>query len=171
MALALKHPAAGTAAMPAGIGAGAVAGLIGGMVMSGFSMIGAAAAGESVWAPARMIASTFLGPDPTGAGAVVFGMFVHFAFSAFLGALFGLVVGRGWKLGWAVAAGVLWGAIIWAVMTWLVLPAINPAMRAEVLKSPGSWFAEHAIFGAILGLTPWLAANFARPAREGIPAP
>lgn len=167
MALAARHyhfnDRAGIAASKEAIGAGIVAGLIAGSVMGLVAMFRAALDGPGFFAPMKLIAATFYGPDALllGVGPILLGMLFHLFNAAVFGLVFSLLVGRRWSIGGALGAGVVWGLILWLVMTWLVLPWANPLMYDAMMEIPGWWFFYHLVYGATLALTPPLAAAFA----------
>jgi hypothetical protein len=67
------------------------------------------------------------------------------------GLAFGLIAGR-LTMGGAFWAGIFYSIVIWALMTYLVLPALDPIMRARVALAPTWWFGHHLIYGAVLSL-------------------
>lgn len=160
----------GTAASGSAIGAGIVAGLIGGIAMGMVAMIRAAIVGTGFFTPMQLIAATFYGPDALQAGAssIIVGMCGHLFNSALFGLIFGLVVGRRWSITGALTLGLAWGVVIWLIMTWIVLPAVDNTMRQAVEDMSVWWFIYHLVFGAGLLFTPPLAATFSgRPTTNG----
>jgi hypothetical protein len=153
---------------------GLVAGVIAGAVMALVWMIKAGIEGAGFFLPARAIAGTYYGAEALAAGggwAITLGVLTHVVVSAFWGLLFAWVGGARMSTGAACFAGLLYGIAIWALMSYAVLPAINPAMLGRVSDEPGWWFGYHLIFGGMLLLTPGLARAFSTRRRiERVPA-
>ncbi|MHB8718668.1 MAG: hypothetical protein ACYDAC_07220 [Candidatus Dormibacteria bacterium] len=136
------------------VGGVLLAGMVAGMMFGMLQMIVEAVIGQGFWSPLRYIASVFtLGSntDPSFAiGPVIVGLGGHMMNSIVLGAVFAALV---WKLlrnPVALAmAGMMWGAILFVVTWWAVLPTIDPAMRLV----NGPWFfVSHLVYGMVLGL-------------------
>lgn len=133
-------------------------GLIAGMGFGMMEMVIEAIAGRGFWAPLRFIASVFtLGKD-TGAGfsvlPVVVGLMGHMMNAVIFGLVFALVISRlaSGLFGLALT-GMAYTAAIFAVMWFLVLPLIDPAM---LLLNAAGFFASHLMYGLLLGLGVWL---------------
>lgn len=162
-------PIAGTAGTKSAIGAGAAAGIIGGIGMGLVAMLVAMASTGTwfaFWDPMRLIAATFYGDAALigGADVVFVGALTHMVVSAFWGVIFGLFVGRRNSAGGALLYGLVYGVAIWAVMTWIALPIFNETMLAHTPESaPGWWFFYHLVYGGLLFCTPLLARMFAEP--------
>lgn len=137
--------------------AGAIAGVIAGIVMAMIAMSRAAFVGMSFWFPVEQIAATFYGVDALlgGGGPIIVGVLIHMVTSAVLGGLAGLFLAKLSTAG-AFGAGLLVGVVIWALMTFLVLPIANEVMRERVALMSGWWFTYHLVFGGMLFLTPVL---------------
>jgi hypothetical protein len=135
--------------------AGAVAGIVGGVLMITWLMSHSGAVGAGFWLPLRLVGATAFGIDALLGGVLVLavGLFLHMVVSAAWGALFGLVEPRQVTLGTGIALGMLWGMAVLIVMTYLVLPFVNPIMVERVALMVGGWIAGHLIYGACLGLT------------------
>lgn len=174
MALIATHPhphsfsPSGTAASGAAVAAGITSGLLGGLAMGLVAMLHAASLGQDLWQPLRLIAAALYGRGALvgGMNVVWAGLILHLVVSAVLGLLFGMVVGRRWETGPAFGLGLVWGAAVWAAMTFIVLPIVNPIMRVSVAQMPGIWFTLHLIFGAFFFLSPALSALFSGQPRE-----
>jgi hypothetical protein len=126
-------------------------------------MIIEAVRGDGFWAPLRYIASVFTrGADTDPSFSlipVLVGLMGHMMNSIILGALFAVAV---WRLRRATAitlmvGGMMYGAAIFAVMWWGILPAIDPAMK---IVSGAGFFITHLIFGMMLGLSVAAAREF-----------
>jgi hypothetical protein len=107
---------------------GIAGGLVGGLALAVFLMIMAAAAGQDAWAALKGASMPFYGARAVepgfAAGPVLLAVLVHFAVSVIWGILFGLAA-FGLQRGPTLAAGVLWGFVVWMGMYYLVLPAIG----------------------------------------------
>jgi hypothetical protein len=117
-------------------------------------MVIEAARGDGFWAPLRYIASVFTRGTDTDPSfsviPVVVGLMGHMMNSIILGALFALAVWRLRANALTLAMlGAMYGAGIFAVMWWGVLPAIDPAMK---IVSGAGFLITHLIFGMMLGL-------------------
>jgi hypothetical protein len=77
----------------------------------------------------------------------------HWAFGAAAGALFSVGARRLSSRGAHVAAGGLYGLMVWAVMYRRVLPALGlmPNPRRDRLGRPATMIAAHVVYGALLG--------------------
>ncbi len=159
----------GVAASGSAIGAAAVAGLIAGVVMAAASMLYSSVTGMGMWLPVRTISAVWYGVGALvgGVGVLAAGLITHMVVSAAWGAIFGLFVGRKRTTGAAAGIGLLYGAAIWAIMTFLVLTWLNRDMYERVMLHPWWWFGYHLLYGLVLGaLTPGLARAFSGVERD-----
>jgi hypothetical protein len=82
----------------------------------------------------------------------------HMMNSLILGAVFAFAV---WRLRLnalsLMVLGMMYGAAIFAMMWWGILPGIDPAMK--IVSGPG-FFVTHLIFGMMLGLGIGVAQDF-----------
>lgn len=93
---------------------------------------------------------------PVSAGNVVIGTILHFAFSAFLGVAFFVLIGAAAWFGFPgmrnragiISAGMLGGAIVYAINRWALLPPTNPMMG---LVPQIAFFLAHLLFGLVVG--------------------
>ena len=86
---------------------------------------------------------------------LIAGLGTHLVVSLLYGMLFGAIVGPRMRGIAAIVAGLVYATVIWAVMTWWVMPAVNPVMVARVGALPvWWWWTLHAIYGVVLALTP-----------------
>jgi hypothetical protein len=138
------------------IAAGALAGIVGGIIMAMFAMMYAAIMGMGILAPLRMIGATFYGPEALvgGAGVLLYGLMIHMITSAAWGAVFALLLPRGISPAAAAGWGAVFSLVVLLVMTYGVLPWANPTMAARVPMMMGAFVIEHLLFGLGLGLTP-----------------
>jgi uncharacterized membrane protein YagU involved in acid resistance len=81
------------------------------------------------------------------------GMANHFAFGAAAGALFSFGARRLSSRSARVAAGGLYGLLVWTVMYRSVLPALGlmPPPRRDRYGRPASMIAAHVVYGSVLG--------------------
>ncbi len=152
----------------AGYGAGAIAGLAAGAVMSMAMMLIATLRGESPWALPDLIAAMWLGSDVAdgrlGIPTMV-GMLTHGATSAMMGIVAVPFVAAlpGWRvlpisLAYALASYPL---VFSLVMSWA-----NPLMYERVSMIDMTW--GHSVFGVVFGVTfLWIARRRGLHLRSG----
>ena len=138
---------------------GGIAGVLAGIAMAIAAMLYAAANGSGLWLPVRSIAATWYGTNALSGGVevLIVGMLTHLGTSAFCGVVFGALPLSRRRATAALLGGLLWGMVIWAIMSFAVMPWVNPTMYAGTVgREPGWWFALHLIYGATLVVTPSL---------------
>jgi hypothetical protein len=87
-------------------------------------------------------------------GPALVGLVVHMMWSAFYGAIFGIVASRLQLVGTAaVAGGMVYGVVVMIVMSFIVLPIVGAGAMPGMIGWP-SFTVEHLMFGLILGLWP-----------------
>lgn len=136
---------------------GTIAGLVAGLAMLIVASVLTTALGGDVWIEAKAIAAPFYGPfvmrPGFEAGPVITGTIFHFLTAALLGSIYSIVTRRILKLpsdmGIPVISGLIYGMFIWAVAYFLVLPILNPFMRATYAPA---FIAQHLTYGIVLGL-------------------
>jgi uncharacterized membrane protein YagU involved in acid resistance len=149
--------------------AGAVGGLIGGVMMALFAMLYDAATGLGFFSPVRAIAATVLGRDAvtTGGGAILLGLAIHLGVSILFGVVFAAITQREVPPAAAIAFGMFAGLAILVIMSLVVLPVLNPVSRARLMwGAPRSLpvsvaFVIHLLYGLGLALVPTLRRRFA----------
>ena len=153
------------------VAGGALSGIVAGLAMAAAAMAYAVTLGLEPFFPAKQIAAALFGVSALigGAPVVLAGLLVRAAYSAALGILFALAISGRTHGATAFAAGVAYGVALWAVMTLVVLPAVNPVMLGQIELIPVAWFVYHLIFGAVLAITP--ALERATGPRRGHPVP
>lgn len=136
---------------------GALTGITAGLIMALIAMIFGYVMGMDFWLLPKMIAATFLGADALtgGVGSVILGLIVHLVVAAAYGILFAFLTPRITSPSSDFGLGIAYGVIIWAVMTFIVLPLFNDLMRERVALIPFTWFINHLVFGASLAMTPY----------------
>jgi hypothetical protein len=147
------------------IAAGAIAGFLGGVCMALLAMILSASAGMGFWHPVELISGIFYGADAIlgGVGPVITGLIIHAVTTTAAGALFGAILPlpqaeASRATGW----GLVFGAVSWAVATFVIMPLLNQTMKDRVDLAPGWWFASFLLFGLVLGATPAIRAAIGR---------
>jgi hypothetical protein len=143
---------------------GILAGMVAAVVMGLFAAIAAATwrhlpASTPLREIAVLAAPSAQQPDSAREPLVLAGA-IHLALGGLFGALFGLAVRAARLRGRAaVAAGVLYGLVVMALMSALVLPAAGrlSGAGAPISSLPGrvGWLtfaAAHVLFGLVLGL-------------------
>jgi hypothetical protein len=136
------------------IASSAVAGFVAGLVMALVAMTRSGILGLGFWLPVQSIAATFLGVGALigGIGAVVLGFFAHVTMSLLTGGIFGALISSEASRGVIVGLALAYGVLLWAAMTFLVLPIVNEVMLERVMVGPVWWFVLHLIYGLVLGL-------------------
>ena len=150
---------------------GFLAGALSGLVMALVAGLACISAGMSFWYPMRLVGALFFGSGAlTGGPAVVIaGICTHLILSAAIGLIFAFIVDRRTPLAIAFVTGLVFSAIVWAMMTFVALPLFNPVMRLQVSYNAGWWFLLHMIYGAILSSTPSLKRRYAARYPEEAP--
>jgi hypothetical protein len=149
------------------IAAGALAGFLGGVCMGILTMALSASAGMGFWHPIELMAGVFYGVDAIlgGVGPAITGLIVHLVVFTGLGAIFGAMLPlqqSSRTTGW----GLVYGAVCWAVITFLALPLVNQTMKDRVDLAPGWWFAAFLLYGAVLGATPGIRLAIGREVKR-----
>jgi hypothetical protein len=140
---------------------GAIGGVLAGIAMALIAMVTASMMGAGFLAPMKLIAATFYGAPALEGGArvIMAGLGMHVVTSAIFGITFAFITRLAlFTPGGLLAGSTAFGVAIWALMTYFVLPAIDPVMRNHLAAAP--WFIEHVVFGMALGLTPFFERHF-----------
>lgn len=147
--------------------AGVLAGLAGGGLMGLLAMIHAAVIGTGFWLPMKLVAGVWFGAGAVtgGAGVVLAGLATHLAVSIAWGLLFALLVRRTLDYVPALLVGLAYGAGIWVLMSYGVLPWANEAMFSRVEPVMSWFFGYHLLYGAGVALGPVLTRAFFRRQR------
>ena len=142
---------------------GSLAGIAAGFVMGVILIAYGAAAGAGPWYFFTMIASSVLGVAGLvgGPGTIAVGIALHLAISAFWGILFASLVNPQTRADAALWEGVLFGVAVWAIMTFVVLPVVDPTMEPRVALLPAIWVFANAAYGACLLGAPTLRRRYA----------
>jgi len=166
---------------------GAVAGVIGSLMMAAYAMIAAATyQGSGFFTPLYHIASVFISPADmmssmksatmSGsnfeffAGPALVGALVHMMVGAMYGVGFGVLASLTRMRGMAlVAAAVVWGGFVFVISSFVGLPLAAAIFNSgdqitnmAELVGYGTFLVEHLIFGLFLGLILLMGAKRAR---------
>lgn len=132
-----------------------VAGLVAGASMTMIDMLFEAAAGGSIWAPTMYVSALVFRPLQTATPPVDFqldpvlvGLFMQLLGSIFLSYLFAFYVAPRVPPQAIVVAGAAYGAIVFVIVSTLLLPLMNPAIFR--LNGPAFGIA-HVCWGTMLG--------------------
>jgi uncharacterized membrane protein YagU involved in acid resistance len=145
---------------------GALAGLLGGVVMAMWSMVALAATGPGFWTPVNLIAHTIWRGAPIdggfSAGALLLGLMVHLAMSVVFGVILAALVGRlAGTLPALLAAGMAFGLAAWLLNQYVTWPVID--QTAAQAFTPWVLAVGHLLFGLVT------AVLFGRlPAHRGL---
>jgi hypothetical protein len=154
-----------------GLGHGVIAGIVAGIVFAAYEMLVSAlmTGAGAFFMPLRMIGAIALGPEALDPGysltaAGLAGLLVHVVLAVIYGAIFGELstVLRGPAA--FVAAGSLFGFVLWLVNFYLIAPTVFPWFLES---SPLVQFIGHTFFfGSVLGYYLWKSHQ-----RSGLEAP
>lgn len=140
------------------VGAGVVAGIAGGSAMAAFLLVWSAWRGRGMFSVVQAMGGLFYGHSAVGGGGgpIFWGLAIHFALSIALGVLFAAIVSRQMDPLAAVSGGLFYGLAVWAAMTFVVVPLVDPTLRELVADGMFGWLAAHVPFGIALGVAPQL---------------
>ncbi|QSQ23715.1 hypothetical protein JY651_01645 [Pyxidicoccus parkwayensis] len=129
---------------------GAVAGMVGALVMVALALpLGALTHGD-VWLAPRLAGGLFFRESPEGAWPVVLGLGVHVATAGGIATLFALLLPRGGTSVAALSLGFLMALGLQAVMLPMVAPFASPPLTREAPHA--AMLLLHLAFGASLAL-------------------
>lgn len=130
---------------------GALAGLLGGVVMAMWSMVVLAATGVGFWAAVNLIAHTIWRGVPTDGrfsiAALLLGLMVHMVMSVVFGVVLAALVGRLAGTLPAVVAGMTFGLMLWLVNQYVIWPVIDET--AAQAFTPWVLAVGHLMFGLV----------------------
>jgi len=147
---------------------GALAGLVGGVMMAIVGAILALAIGDELWKAPKLIATFVVSPDSVAtpgflAGPVIIGSAIHLALSVLFGVGFGILTTRIWKMPLAYGApmvfGFVYGLAIWLIAYFIVLPLLNPLILE--IYAP-SFLIQNLTYGISVGLAYGLVHSSSR---------
>lgn len=155
---------------------GAVAGVIGSVVMAMYAMIASATYQHTgFFTPMYHIASTFISTNAmmtsmqhamTGGtyyftfGPAVLGAVIHMMVGAMYGAILALLVSmRRLSAPMLVVAGTVWGAVAFVLSSWVLLPLVAAVLSSgdqithmARMVGYGTFLVEHLLFGMTVGV-------------------
>jgi hypothetical protein len=154
-----------------GLGQGAIAGIVAGIVFAAYEMLASALmmGGDAFFMPLRMIGAIILGPEALDPGysligAGLAGLLVHVILAVIYGVIFGELATMLRGRVAFVAAGSLFGFVLWLINFYLIAPAAFPWFLES---SPLVQFIGHTFFfGSVLGYYLWKSHQ-----RSGLEAP
>jgi polyferredoxin len=131
-------------------------GLLAGAAMMAWMAAGAALGELSPSHPLEVASAAFTGRDPVGAGpgGLVSGALLWALVSVALALLYAQIVPRDFPFAPAALVGAGYSWFVMALMTSVVLPWVNPLMRAAMAELGGTWVFGYAVFGILLGFIP-----------------
>ena len=145
-----------------GVGIGVIAGLLGGLAMLVVVVVHALGVGADPLLPAVAVAVTWLGTDglTNTAPQMALGVLTHYAVSVGWGVVFGIAISRV-RLGSAASSALAlgYGVLIWALMTFAILPWLNATLLALVETIPWVWFGAHIAYALPLVAIPLSLRN------------
>jgi hypothetical protein len=138
---------------------GLVAGWLGGLAALVLAVLAAAGWGLPAWRPLQLISAFIVGDDALHLGwrSAALGFLIHMVVSGLWGVLFCAILPRGASTRWSVSLGLGFSFIIFALMTWLVLPWVDPLLIARV--NTVALLVLHLVYGAVLPLALPLRRN------------
>jgi len=134
------------------VGGGAVAGLVGGIVIAIVMLVPVALRGADIWAALKAAAVPLLGARALASGfeapAVALGVACHFAVAIAWGIAFALLAAGLSRVG-TLMFGAFWGLVVWFGMHGIVLPVLHLAAFARGPIIPE--LVAHIAFGLAVG--------------------
>lgn len=169
------------------IGLGVIGGIVGAVIMAGFAMVAAATyqdtgfftplyhiASSTGWTSAADAMKSSMDAAGSGdvylftAGPALAGFGIHLCVGMFWGAVFALLAWRARATAALIPAGAVYGLAVMAFMAYAALPVIAeifdsgpPISDMAQMVGWGTFSAEHAIFGFVVGGTLWLGSRLA----------
>lgn len=141
--------------------AGAILGILGSLTSFLFNVFGSLLVDQDPYYLLRVYGTIFLGAEALKTSDLNFFMLVavvHFSVGALAGAIFHVCINRFGPRspGRQIAAGGLYGLLMWVVNFYMVLPWLETALvgQAYVLELMPGWVAAltHVVFGLTLGV-------------------
>lgn len=127
---------------------GIIGGLAAGLLMGLFLAIAMALTGDGFWHPFELIGSIWYGELTTGAAVIVLGLLTHLAVAVVLGIVWTFALA--WIRTEPIVGGLLFGAVVWAIMQYLVLPLVGSFFLGEASDY------QRFYFGAENGFSLWM---------------
>lgn len=143
---------------------GARAGVLGALAMALLMMMISSGSG-SFWEPAELIGAAVFREQREGVLPVVLGLAIHLAVGATIGAIFAILTRRVASAPTEAMLGIVFGAAVFAPMTYLVLPQIDPVMFDRMHH--GVLFVAHLVYGAIVAVALGAPASIVAASHRG----
>lgn len=146
--MGFEHEERSRSVWAAGIGVGLAAG--GAMVL--LSMLVARWRGFETWLPLKLHAALLLGPEALrmDSMSIELGMIIQITLCVALSVVFAAISQRPMATLSAMAAGTVFGAAVFGMVAYVVLPVINPFLFTHINNE---WLMLYfVVFGATLGL-------------------
>ena len=128
---------------------GAMAGVLGAIVMALLMMMVTAGQGGGFWTPLQLIGGVAFGSAWQSLGSALLGAVIHLIVGAIVGAIYGLLTRRIEGTVYTTMLGMVFGIAVFAPATYLILPAIDPVMYGTMHL--GVLFMAHIVYGLITG--------------------
>ena len=137
---------------------GALAGAAGGLAMAGIAALISLSLGGDIWLEAKQISAIVLGQEVGqqsgfAAAPVIVGSFIHMFMAVLLGAAYGILSRRVFKLptefGTPLLTGLIYGMLTWMVAYFIVLPIFNPVLLQTYAPA---FIVQHLVYGLVTGL-------------------
>jgi hypothetical protein len=146
--------------------AGVAGGMAGGAVMAMFSMIMLWAAGSGFWTPLNLIAHTVWRSAPLdgrfSVAALVIGMAVHLTMAMLFGTVIAAAAVRlPASRSLVIAAGMLFTALLWAVMQYGIWRAVDATAARDF--TPWVFAVAHLMFGMLAAMFAGIVIEDADP--------
>lgn len=145
------------------VGAGIPAGLLGGALMMIFEVLYTRFTVGDPWLLPRSISATLFGANAFdgGAAVIVLGIVAHAVVSTFWGIGIAALATREITFAPALAVSLMSGLVILVMMTFFVLPVIDPLMYTRVSAMWTMWIVAHLLYGLGASVAPALRRRFA----------
>lgn len=137
---------------------GALAGAAGGLAMAGVAALISLSLGGDIWLEAKQISAIVLGQQVGqqagfAAGPVIVGSLIHMVMAVLMGAAYGILSRRVFKLptefGTPLLTGLIYGMLTWMVAYFIVLPIFNPVLLQTYAPA---FIVQHLVYGLVTGL-------------------
>lgn len=156
--MAVVQAEAGRHGLPLAIAigkAGSAAGLVGGLAMAAFLMVFTVYTGQGLLTPLQLFGGTFYGRAAldSGFGSAFWGLALHLAVSIAFGVLFAAMFRRDAPPLFEVVSAIVYALALWVVLTFAVMPVVDPVMRQAIPGMSFAWFGAHVVYGCGVGLT------------------
>lgn len=128
---------------------GAMAGVLGAIVMALLMMMVTAGRGDGFWTPLQLIGGVAFGSAWQSFGAALLGGVIHLMVGAVVGALYGVLTRHVEGMVYSTMLGIVFGIAVFAPATYLILPVVDPVMYETMHL--GVLFMAHIVYGLVTG--------------------